>query len=326
MARHAFQVLGQVKQALHLGVVRHELLQVLRIPQRIIHRGHGGDQLRDAVHLAVRHAQRPTHVAHCRPRFHRPEGDDLRHVIGAVFLRNVFDDLIAADIHEVDVNVRHGVARRIEESLEDETVVQGIDVGNAGGIAHETPRSRTPHGGGYPLLFGPVYEVRRDQEVGGESPFPRSRLTRIPGARARRHRARHRAPPSLLCTARAGTCCAVCPSGTSKWGNMRWSRAISTLQASAIFDGVGQGFGKLGKDFPHLIGAAQVERILLHAHAVGVVHVAVRLDAQEHVVGIGILTAGVMPVVRGNQRQVEVSLASFMSFPVTSCSQSMPWS
>ena len=88
---------------------------------------------------------------------------------------------------------------------------------------------------------------------------------------------------------------------------MRWSRAISTLQASAIFVVLVRASGNLGKDFPHLVGAAQVERVLFHTHAVGVVHIAVRLNAQQHVVRIGILAAGVVPVVRGNQRQIEVS-------------------
>ena len=58
--------------------------------------GHGiggivGHQLADAVYLAVGHLQHPAHVAQRRARLQRPEGDDLGHMVRAVFVLDVVD-------------------------------------------------------------------------------------------------------------------------------------------------------------------------------------------------------------------------------------------
>jgi hypothetical protein len=65
------------------------------------------------------------------PRAERAEGDDLGHLLAAVFLRDVLDDLAAAVRAEVDVDVGHADALGVEEALEQQAVLERVDVGDA---------------------------------------------------------------------------------------------------------------------------------------------------------------------------------------------------
>ena len=60
----------------------------------------------------------------------RAEGDDLGDGIVAVFFAHVFDDIGAAVVGEIDVNVRRIDALGIEEALEEQAVADGVDVGD----------------------------------------------------------------------------------------------------------------------------------------------------------------------------------------------------
>ncbi len=82
----------------------------------------GGDGLGDAIDLAVAVAHDTADVAYGGPGQHRAEGDDLGHVVLAVLARDVVDDLVAAGVLEVDVDVRHGHAVGVEEALEGQPV------------------------------------------------------------------------------------------------------------------------------------------------------------------------------------------------------------
>src|SRR3569832_2297452 len=57
-------------------------------------------------------------VAHHRLGRHRAVGDDLRHALAAIALHYVIDHAVAAFHAEVDVEVGHGDALRVQESLE----------------------------------------------------------------------------------------------------------------------------------------------------------------------------------------------------------------
>jgi hypothetical protein len=55
----------------------------------------------------------------------RPEGDDLPDGVGAVLVADVLDDLAAALLAEVDVEVGHRDAFGIEEALEQQVKRSG---------------------------------------------------------------------------------------------------------------------------------------------------------------------------------------------------------
>jgi hypothetical protein len=82
--------------------------------------GRGGilrHQLGQPVHLPVRHLQHATDVAQHSARLQRSEGDDLPDLLAAVAFLHITDHLTAV-LTEVDVEVRHRDALRIEEALE----------------------------------------------------------------------------------------------------------------------------------------------------------------------------------------------------------------
>ena len=82
------------------------------------------------VHLGIRIAQHAPDVADDRAGTHRSERDDLTDVIRTVAAGDVVDDLLTAFITEIDVDIRHGHALRIEESLEQQAIAQGVELGD----------------------------------------------------------------------------------------------------------------------------------------------------------------------------------------------------
>ena len=55
-----------------------------------------------------------------------------------VFLPHIFDGFGAAFVTEVDVEVRHRNAVGVQESLEEQVVLEGVDVRDADGVGDDT--------------------------------------------------------------------------------------------------------------------------------------------------------------------------------------------
>src|SRR5580700_3948738 len=97
---------------------------------------------------------------------HGAEGDDLRNIFAAVFMGDVVDQFAATAHAEVDVDIRHGDAFRIQKALEQQVVLQWIDVGNTQCVADQTASSGTAPGANRNFLSTSVMnEVPDDQEV-----------------------------------------------------------------------------------------------------------------------------------------------------------------
>ena len=121
----AFEFRAHVEGALH-----HRLAVARRLQSRLVGDGRGErhrlrgilrDQLAQLVDLPIRHFQHAADVAQHAARLQGAEGDDLRDLVAAVFLLHVADHLVAAVLAEVDVEVRHRHAFRIEEALEQQS-------------------------------------------------------------------------------------------------------------------------------------------------------------------------------------------------------------
>ena len=74
---------------------------------------------------------------------HGAEGNHLRHLVLAPAIRGVGDHLAAAAVVEVDIDIRGGRALRVQESLEEEIVLNRVDVGNGQRVGHEGAGGRT---------------------------------------------------------------------------------------------------------------------------------------------------------------------------------------
>ncbi len=55
----------------------------------------------------------------------------MRHMVGAVFARHVVEHLLAPGVVEVDVDIGHGDAVRVQETFEKEVVLERVDIGDA---------------------------------------------------------------------------------------------------------------------------------------------------------------------------------------------------
>src|SRR5262249_58592156 len=80
-------------------------------------------------------------VAQHAARLERTEGDDLRDLVAAVALLHIADDFAAAILTEVDVEVRHRDAFRIEEALEQEPEADRVEVGDGQRPGNERTRA-----------------------------------------------------------------------------------------------------------------------------------------------------------------------------------------
>ena len=119
-----------------LGVVG--LAQVLAVLEALVEARAAAhdrlrDQLGDAVAGAVVEAEHAGGVAGRGARRHLAEGDDLRDRLAAVLLGDVADHALAAADREVDVDVRHRLAGRVEEALEEQVVGERVEVGDRRG-------------------------------------------------------------------------------------------------------------------------------------------------------------------------------------------------
>ena len=124
MTRQSLETACHVNDAFRFVVRLVEIAKIRRFLQRLVERDLEliRHEFGNIGNIGVRHIERTTDIADrafCR---HRTERHDLRDVIIAVPFFDVFDDLTAADVAEVNVNIRHRHAFRIEETLKEKIV------------------------------------------------------------------------------------------------------------------------------------------------------------------------------------------------------------
>ena len=139
MTGHALEASRDGEQLLDPLVLLLHLFQdgvfLERFGQRHIERRR--DRLRHLVGIGVGDVHHPRHVADDGPGLHRPERDDLGDVFAAVLVRDVLDDLAAAALAEIDVDVGQRHPLGIEEALEDQIVLNRVDIGDPQAIRDE---------------------------------------------------------------------------------------------------------------------------------------------------------------------------------------------
>ena len=171
-ARQAFERLRELDDLLRDRVGVDRLAQLAARLEAVVERlaGTFRDQLRDLVDDAVGNLEHAARVAHGGARGHRREGDDLRDAVGAVLLAHVVDDALAAFHGEVDVDVGHRLAARVEEALEHQVVADRVDVGDRERVGDERAGGRAAaRADRDAVLLREADEVPDDQEVVGEA-------------------------------------------------------------------------------------------------------------------------------------------------------------
>ena len=254
-------------------------------------------QLGDLVHFRVRHFQGPAHVPDHLAGLHAAEGGDLGHVLPAVGLGDVVDDLAPALVTEVHVDIRRAHPLRIEEALEEEAVGQGVQVGDPQGIGHQAAGGGAPartHGDPVPL--GIIDDIGHHQEIAGKAHLHQDvdlefqalpvGLLRRPGVgggdrQAGREPLPGHAGHELFHALALGL-------GVNR--EAVGAQVQADVAAGRDLGGGGQ--GRRVRDGPgHLLRALEIELIGLELHAAGAVDRPARLDAEQGILGPGVLRA-----------------------------------
>ncbi len=279
---------------LELAVLRHRVLEGRR--RRLL-----GDHLGDLVADRVGLAHDARGVAHGRARGHGAEGDDLRHPVAAVLLRHVVDDFAAPVDAEVHVDVGHALAPRVEEALEQQVVLERVDVGDAERVADDGPGGGTSAGShGDAVVLGELHVVPDDEEVGVEPHLADDAELEVEALDDLLARLGAVAPRDALLAQVAQ----VAVLGEAVGHRVRGQLVVAEVQAHVTAFGDLQrgraGAGIVLEALLHLVARLEVELVAAVAHAVLVGEVALRLDAEQRVVRVGVLVAQVVDVVGGD--------------------------
>ncbi len=125
-----------------------------------------GHRLRESVGLVKRQVQSATRVLNRRLGRHGSVGNDLSNLVGAVLVDDVLNDLVAAPVVKVNIDIGQAHAVRIQEALEQQVVGNGIDVRDACGVGNgRTCRRPAARPDAYAHIAGGLAKVLNDQEV-----------------------------------------------------------------------------------------------------------------------------------------------------------------
>src|SRR5262249_51847794 len=113
--------------------------------------------------------QCPADVLDRRLRLERSKRADLGDIGIAIFLAHVLDDLVAAILAQVDVDIGSLGALRVQKSLEQEVVLDRTNVADLQQIAHERAASGAARRSGNTALSRIPHEVPYNQEVRSEA-------------------------------------------------------------------------------------------------------------------------------------------------------------
>ena len=112
MAVQPLQLHGDVKQLVDLRVIHAHFFEFRHLIQRFLQSrvlalNAGGNHLADAIGLRIRHLQNAGNVADNRFGLQLTIGDNLRHVVKAIFVLHIFNGFAAVFLTKVNVKVRH---------------------------------------------------------------------------------------------------------------------------------------------------------------------------------------------------------------------------
>ena len=307
VAGHALDGLGGVDELAHLGAGVVGLLQLFGQLQGLLQGDVQGTRtagylLGQGVHLSVGHIQHPAHVPDGRSGGHGTEGDDLGHVVGAVLSGNVVDDLLTAADAEVDVDIRHGDALGVQEALEVQVILHGVQVGDVQAVGHHgASRRATARSHRDAVIFGVGDEVGDDEEVVHKAHLADHGHLIFQLLAVLLGLAGIAAQESLLAQVlKIGV--AVLPAlGQLEVGQVVLAELKFHVAGLGDLGGVLQGLGALGEQGGHLLLGLDVKLLSLKLHPPGIVHRLARLDAHKDVLHLRVLAGKVVGVVGAHQ-------------------------
>ena len=266
-----------------------------------------GDLLGDGIDLGQRYVEGPSDIPDDGPGRHGAEGGDLADSILSIFLADVVDNLLPPIHAEVDIDIRHGDTVDIQESLEQQVVAQGVDVGDAQGIGDDASRGGASAGpDGDALLFGVADKVPGDEEVADKSHLlddPDLVLEPVQGL--------------LVLVKIIVAFTAPIPAEPKEIGlrvifffilvDGEWREVgLAEVQLEIAHlrdhDGVFDRLGEVLEDAVHLLLVAEEEFARVHAQPVVIFHRLAGVDAEVDLLRPGVLFLQVVDIIGGDHR------------------------
>ncbi len=130
-----------------------------------------GDGLAEPVHHVERNFLHAGHILDGVLGGHRAVGDDMRTIVVPILILHPFEHAPAAVVIEVGINIGQRDTVGIEETLKQQVVFQGVDLGDTQTISHHGTGSRTTPGTYHhaQLVAGGIDKVLHDEEVARET-------------------------------------------------------------------------------------------------------------------------------------------------------------
>ena len=307
MAGHALQRLGGIHQLLHL------LVRLVHFPQRLA-QAQGilqgdvegvGDLLGDLVGIGIGDIHDTGHIADDAAGRHGTEGDDLGHMVIAVLAADIIHHLAASGVTEVHIDIGHADTFRVQETLEIEAVLHGVDVGDAQTVTdHGAGGAASAGADGDIHAAGIAHEVGNDEEIVRKAHFLDHFL--LIGQLSAVLVIVAVALPITVVAQFFHVGIAVVSGRQFELRQVVFAEGKVHIAHIRNFCGVFDGTLISGEQGRHFRLATQIEVTGLVAHAVLVRQQFARLDAQQHIVGFRILTAQVVGIVGADQRQARL--------------------
>ena len=264
------------------------------------------DQLRDPVDDAVGDLEHAAGVAHRGAGGHRPEGDDLRDAVAAVLLGDVVDHPLAALDGEVDVHVRHVLAGRVEEALEQQPVADRVDVGDLEAVGGERAGGRAAAGADADAVpLREADEVLDDQEVVGEAHLAdglQLELEPLPQL----GRDLVVAPLEPLLAELDEVVERVAPVGHGELGQQDLAELDLDVAALGDLERAPHRVLVAGEVERHLVRRLEVELVRVEAPVIRVLQRVARLDAEQRLVRVGVGGGEVVDVAGRDEGQLRL--------------------
>ena len=314
--RQPLQHAADLDQLGDLGLLRDQLPQPRLLRQGSVQGDveHVRDHLGDGIHLRQRDAQRAADIPDHGPRLELAEGNDLGNVVpAAVALHDVLVHVLPAVDAEIDVDVRHALACRVEKPLEDQAVGEGVEIRDAETVGDKTPGRRAPARPHRDAAFlGVTDEVGDDQKVAGKPHLLDDADFIIQALAVRRlvrlgvlgPDARHD-PLEALARLELEELLRALRAAGVELGEMIGLEVELQVAAPGDRHRVGEGLRGVLEVIRHLGGRLEVQLVGPEFEPLRVVDGLAGLDAQQHVVGAHVLAGQVVAVVAGHQRDGE---------------------
>ena len=146
MPGQSLQTPGHVDEIMDLFILIVCLLKIRIHGQSLIQRHPQipRDHLGNGVAQGIGQIQHTPHIADNTLGRQGTEGDNLHHLVLAVFAHHVVNYLLAPLITKVNINIRHGHALRVQETLKEKIITHRINIGDSQCVAYNASGGGTP--------------------------------------------------------------------------------------------------------------------------------------------------------------------------------------